>query len=112
MKARSAELSRYASVSLTEFPDTMFILPACVVKPEFIDPTPAMQVYQRTNISLDLSPDEHPYAAWIAQDIEATWPGYERLPPEVGKVIVPDVSIDARGLGEATLYDYLFSDDW
>jgi hypothetical protein len=66
---------------------------------------------QRHELGLDPSPDEQPYAAWIARDIEATF-GYERMPPEVGKVLVPDVSTVRRDLGGVTLYDCLFSDAW
>jgi hypothetical protein len=116
MKARRAKPARSVRSSSRILPDTMFILPAwmvkilpaCMLEPE--PPTP-IEAY-RNVISFDFSPDEQPYAAWIAQDIEPTWRGYERMPPEVGKVVVPDVSTNARGLGEATLYDCLFSDAW
>lgn len=89
--------------------DTCFILPAEVVKPELRqkDEKPL----RRVETHFDLSSDEQPYAAWIAQNIEATF-GYARMPPEVGKVIVPDVATVLRPFGEATLYDCLFSDNW
>lgn len=96
------------------FRDTMFILPSWVrklvklIKPDLLEPPPLEA--KRQEVSFDLSPDEQPFATWIAQVIEATW-GYERMPPEIGKTIVPDVSISDRVLGEATLYDGLFSDD-
>lgn len=113
MKARRAKPARYASVNI--IPNTLVILPAwmakilpaCMVESE---PSPPMEAY-RNVINFDLSPDERPYAAWIAQDIEATW-GYEPMPPDVGKVIVPDVATNLRLLGEATLYDCLFTDNW
>src|SRR5262249_25389967 len=38
--------------------------------------------------------------------------GCERMPPEVGNVIVPDVETTSRRFGEARLYDCLLSDDW
>jgi hypothetical protein len=54
-------------------------------------------------------PDEKPAA--IAAEIEATYPGYQQIPPELGNEIVPDV--DARvPFGEATIYVCLFSDVW
>jgi hypothetical protein len=112
MTARVAKLPRYASVSLPDFPDTMIILPAALVKPEFIEPDPPPDVETRNDISFNLSQDESAYAAWITQDIEATWDGYEFMAPEVGKVVVPDVATNRRLLGEAALYDCLFSDDW
>jgi hypothetical protein len=61
-------------------------------------------------VAFDLSPDEWPYAEWIAREIEATF-DCERMPPEVGAVLVPDVATNRRTLGEARLYDCLFSDD-
>lgn len=61
--------------------------------------------------SFEFSPDEQPYATAIAEDIEASW-GYERMPPEVGKILVPEVATNLRALGEATLYDCLMSDRW
>jgi hypothetical protein len=61
----------------------------------------------RQIICFELPPDEQPYAAGIAQEIEATW-GYERMPPEVGNVVVPDVATNLRRFGEARLYDWLF----
>ena len=96
--------------------DTCYILPAWAAKlavlllrakesPPVDDAPP-----KRTVVQFDFSPEEQSYAAWITGEIEATW-GFERMPPEVGKVIVPDVATDRRGLGEATLYDCLFSDD-
>ncbi|WP_437294638.1 hypothetical protein [Sorangium sp. So ce426] len=95
----------------------MYILPAWVGKllrlfgSELVE-APSMEdkPTQRV-VSFDLSPDEQPYAAVIAQEIEATW-GYERMPPEVGNVVVPDVATNLRRLGEARLYDCLFSDAW
>jgi hypothetical protein len=65
----------------------------------------------RRDIHLDLSPEEQPYATWLAREIEATW-GCARMPPEVGNVIVPDVATNHRRLGQARLYDCLLSDDW
>lgn len=53
--------------------------------------------------------DEIPAA--IAAEIEATYPGYQQIPPELGNEVVPDV--DARvAFGEATIYVCLFSDVW
>jgi hypothetical protein len=62
-------------------------------------------------IRFDFSADERPYAEVIAREIEATY-GCERMPPEIGKVIVPDVAAGLRAPGEATIYDCLLSDDW
>ncbi|WP_437592022.1 hypothetical protein [Sorangium sp. So ce1000] len=97
--------------------DTVYILPAWVgkliklVKPELVEPPSMDDKPTRRVVCFELSPDEQPYAAWIAQEIEATW-GYERMPPEVGNVVVPDVATNLRRLGEARLYDCFFSDAW
>lgn len=64
----------------------------------------------RELLHFNFSPDEQAYATWIASEIEASW-GYERMPPEVGRLIVPDVATDHRGIGEATVYDCLMSDN-
>jgi len=66
-------------------------------------------ISKREDITFDLSPDEQPLAAWIDRDIEATFGG-EPMPPEIGMVLVPDVTTDARAVGEVRLYDCLFSD--
>jgi hypothetical protein len=34
------------------------------------------------------------------------------MPPEVGKIIVPDVATNLRLMGQATIYDCLLGDDW
>ena len=65
----------------------------------------------RSEARFSLSPGEQLYAEHIAREIEATW-GYERMPPELEKTIVPDVGTNLRGFGEATLHDCLFSDHW
>jgi hypothetical protein len=54
--------------------------------------------------------DEAPAA--IAQEIEATYPGYEPIPPEIGNEVVPDVSAEPRLFGEATIYVCLLSTVW
>lgn len=83
---------------------------ADIVRPELIRPYQKHQA-RRQDISFDPSPEEAPYAAWITREIETTFGG-ERMPPEIGKVVVPDVDVvtSLRELGEATLYDCLFSD--
>ena len=65
---------------------------------------------ERRDVSFDLSPDERPYAEWIAREIETTF-GCERMPLEVGTMLVPDVATNMRTLGTARLYDCLFTDN-
>jgi hypothetical protein len=64
---------------------------------------------KRAQLSFDLSADELPYAQWIAREIEETF-GCEPMPPELGTVLVPDVSLSRRAPEGARLYDCLFSD--
>ncbi|WP_437752306.1 hypothetical protein [Sorangium sp. So ce1389] len=64
--------------------------------------------FNESYIDFELSADELPYAEWIARDIEATF-GCERMPPEVGVVLVPDVTVNLRTVGEARLYDCFFT---
>jgi hypothetical protein len=90
--------------------DTCHILPANVVKAEFLAQE-ERPLARRQDISFEFSPAEQIYAARIAEEIGAT-SEYERMPPEVGNVVVPDVATNLRVLGEATLYDCLLSDYW
>ncbi len=66
---------------------------------------------QRYEHHLDLLPDEEPYARAIVEEIEAAFPGYAPMQPEVGHVVVPDVVAGFRRMGEATLYHCLFADN-
>jgi hypothetical protein len=51
-------------------------------------------------------------AAVIASAIEAAYPGYQQIPPEIGNQVVPDVAMDGALMGDATIYICLFSDEW
>ena len=55
-------------------------------------------------------PDEIPAA--VAEEIEATYPGYQPIPPELGNEVVPDVAMNVVLMGEATIYMCLFSEVW
>ncbi len=56
-------------------------------------------------------PEEEPVAREVAREIEATYPGYQTIPPELGNEIVPDVTA-GRDFGSATIYTCLFSEIW
>lgn len=58
------------------------------------------------------APGEEPAALDLAREIEATYPGYEPIPPEIGNEVVPDVAMATRNFGRATIYDCLLSDIW
>lgn len=55
---------------------------------------------------------EEPAARDIVREIEATYPGHELIPPEIGDEIVPDVALVTIGFGKATVYDCLLSEQW
>jgi hypothetical protein len=63
-------------------------------------------------IHLSGVPQEEPLAREIAREIEATYPGYQQIPPELGNELVPDVATDVVLMGEATIYVCLFSKVW
>jgi len=48
----------------------------------------------------------------IVREIEATYPGYKQIPPELGNEAVPDVAMDGALMGKATIYVSLFSYVW
>ncbi|WP_437827091.1 hypothetical protein [Sorangium sp. So ce1153] len=89
-----------------------FFIPRSPRDPELVsnsDEERIMSVtFNESYIDFELSADELPYAEWIARDIEATF-GCERMPPEVGVVLVPDVTVNLRTVGEARLYDCFFT---
>lgn len=51
-------------------------------------------------------------AETIAAEIEAIYPGYQTIPPEIGNEIVPDVEPNGASMGEATVYICIFSKVW
>lgn len=94
---------------------------ARIYRPKDLEPVPSFS--SRASLSFHVSllgpyygihdrgdPDEKPAA--IAAEIEATYPGYRTVPPELGNEVVPDVAMDGALMGEATIYICLFSDVW
>jgi hypothetical protein len=51
-----------------------------------------------------------PAAAEIARAIDATYPGYVEIPPEIGNEVVPDISL--KMFGETTIYHCILSEEW
>lgn len=56
----------------------------------------------------DLTAEEQPYAQAITGEIRATFGG-DALPPEVGRVIVPDLAVLHQTFGEVTINQCLFA---
>ncbi len=94
---------------------------ARIYRPKDLEPVPPLR--SRASLSFHVSllgpyygihdtgePDEKPAA--IAEEIEATYPGYKPIPPELGNELVPDVAMDGALMGEATIYLCLFSYVW
>ncbi|WP_434047584.1 MULTISPECIES: hypothetical protein [Sorangium] len=90
-----------------------FFVPRSPLDPQLISDLDDERLHSVTfaeaYVSFDLLADELPYAEWIARNIEMSF-GCERMPPETGTIVVPDVAVNLRNLGEATLYDCLFRD--
>jgi hypothetical protein len=94
---------------------------ARIYRPQDSGPVPSLS--DRASLSFHVSllgpyygihsrgePDEIPAA--VAEEIEATYPGYQPIPPELGNEVVPDVDMDGVLMGEATIYVCLFSPVW
>ncbi|AUX35019.1 hypothetical protein WME99_18775 [Sorangium sp. So ce136] len=94
---------------------------ARIYRPQDSGPVPSLS--DRASLSFHVSllgpyygihdtgePDEIPAA--VAEEIEATYPGYQTIPPELGNEVVPDVAMDGALMGEATIYMCLFSKVW
>lgn len=64
----------------------------------------------RDEVRFSFSEDEAPHVNAIAEEIHGTFPGWTALSPEIGLTVIPDVVAGNRGLGEATLFDCLFTD--
>ena len=58
------------------------------------------------------APGEESAAMEITREIEATYPGYAPIPPELGNEVVPDVALDGTSFGEVTICSCLFSEEW
>jgi len=48
----------------------------------------------------------------LAREIEATYPGFRPIPPELGDEVVPDVGLDSKGFGSATIHHCLLAAAW
>jgi hypothetical protein len=113
--SESASRSPPATVNVYQG-DTAYILPRSVVTEEARAKSDALHAaamkHTRTRpiYSLVLTPDEQSVAAVLSSDIEARF-GCEPMPRVVGLTAAPDVATTYRGLGEATLYDCLLSDN-
>jgi hypothetical protein len=66
---------------------------------------------RRHDISLVPNADDQGYWDVVIQEIEETFK-CEPMPPEVGRIVVPDVATNHRRIGQATLYDCLLNDSW
>jgi hypothetical protein len=94
---------------------------ARIYRPKDLEPVPSPN--SRASLSFHVSllgpyygihdrgePDE--ITAAVAAEIEATYPGYRPIPPELGNEVVPDVDMDGLMIGDATIYVSLFSIVW
>ncbi|WP_437663031.1 hypothetical protein [Sorangium sp. So ce1182] len=101
---------------IVDFRGMHFRVPRSPLDPRLIanphHDSPRTVTIKRDYVSFELSPDEQPYADWIAHEIEAIF-GCERMPPEIGTALVPEVATGLRIPGEVRVYDCLFSEhEW
>jgi hypothetical protein len=67
--------------------------------------------FERRYRTFELLPEQRPYAEWIAREIETTF-GCEFMPPEIGAMLVPELSTPKLP-GQVRIFDCLFSsDEW
>jgi hypothetical protein len=58
------------------------------------------------------APGEEPAVLDLTREIEATYPGYQPIPPELGDEVLPDLTLITSYFGDATIYLCLLSDTW
>ncbi|WP_437808608.1 hypothetical protein [Sorangium sp. So ce1078] len=115
--SRTVEIvKQLRDVFIVDFRGMHFRVSRSPLDPRFISnpdhESPRAVTIKREYVTFELSPDEEPYADWVAQEIEATF-GCERMPPEVGTALVPAVATGLRIPGEVRVYDCLFSEhEW
>jgi len=63
-------------------------------------------------IHLPRIPEAEPVVREVVREIESTYPGYQRIPPELGDEVVPDLYNPSAYFGVATIYVCLFSMYW
>jgi hypothetical protein len=67
--------------------------------------------FERRYRTFDLLPEQLPYAEWIGREIETTF-GCAFMPPEIGTMLVPELSTPKLP-GQVRIFDCLFSgDEW
>lgn len=65
------------------------------------------------DFSFEPAAEEQPFVEAVRAEIEATYPQHERMPPEVGMTVVPDVVECGSGPeNKVLIFDALFSDAW
>lgn len=79
-----------------------------VGSPDYRPPEPS----SRREVCFELAPDEQRFAQAIVEEIEATFPGHEPMPPNIGQLIVPDVDAKRDLMRTSTIYDCFFTDNW
>ncbi|WP_437710889.1 hypothetical protein WMF45_38135 [Sorangium sp. So ce448] len=95
-----------------DFRDMRFLVHRSPFDPSFVsrpDDSLRFSAVRKSYASFELLPEEQPCAERISRDIETTF-DCERMPPEIGTVLVPDVTAGLGLPGEVRLYDCLFSD--
>lgn len=91
-----------------------FVVPYYAFRSEIHGPLrkPSGELNMDIEVTFALEPDELRYAAAAEEEIRTTFTDHERLPPEVGTVVVPEVVTPHKWFGSATLFNCLFVDSW
>jgi hypothetical protein len=56
--------------------------------------------------------EEAPYAKGLAEEIEAAYPGYSPMPPELLELKVPGAWFDPYSCGTETVFHHIFTTNW
>lgn len=91
-----------------------FFIQGRSISPEFAswihDENLDQALLKEEDVSFDLTKEEQVNAEWIVREIKSTYE-CECMPPEIGTRVISDVKTNHRDIGEARLYDCLFTDE-
>ncbi len=113
-RSRWVDVAKEVEAYSVPYQGICFFIQGPSISPEFVswihDENLNHATLKEEDVSFDLTTDETDYAEWIVRDIESTF-GCQCLPPEIGTQIISDVTTNRREVGEARLYDCLFTDE-
>jgi hypothetical protein len=63
-------------------------------------------------LTSEFTEEEAPYAKGLAEEIEAAYPGYSAIPPELLELKVPGAWFDPYSCGIHTVFYHIFTTNW